>query len=334
MHRHHSHNGQENSPLAVILDGEAIYSTGSPQWTSLSEVTGPLTVYDRTPRELVEERARGAELVFTNKVPLDAGILERLASAGLRYVGVLATGYNLIDLKAARKLGITVCNIPAYATASVAQGAIALLLELTNRVGHYTEQVRDGRWTQCADFTFRDFPLVELDGKTIGIVGLGHTGMATAKIAVALGMKVAVYTSKAQSELPEGYIKMELDELFAAADVVSLHCPLTAETRNMVNSRRIELMKPDAMIINTARGPLVDEAALAHALNSGRIAGAGLDVLSTEPPAADNPMLTARNCVLTPHITWASEEARQRLLTIAISNAKAFLSHTPQNVVN
>lgn len=315
----------------VVLDGFTLYPPEDARWERLAQ-WGPLAVYERTSADEIAARCREARVVLTNKVALRAETLA--AMPRLRYIGVLATGYNIVEVEAAAARGIVVTNIPSYSTASVAQTAIALLLAVTNRVEHYSEEVRTGRWSSCRDFTFRDYPLTELDGKTFGVVGFGHTGSATARIAAAMGMRVRVFTSKAQSELPEGYVKSGLDELFAESDVVSLHCPLTDSTRGLVNAERLSKMKPGAVVINTSRGPVVDEQALADALNAGRIAGAGVDVLSTEPPRPDNPLLTARNCVITPHIAWASDEARERLMDIAIANVAAFENGAPQNVVS
>jgi glycerate dehydrogenase len=256
----------------------------------------------------------------------------------LRYVGVLATGYNVVDVEAARQRGVTVTNVPAYSTASVAQMVFALLLELTQQVGHHARLVREGRWTAAADFCFWDRPLVELEGLTLGIVGFGAIGRRVAALARAFGMKVLVHTAHPEKyqETAEGRDArfVDLDDLFRASDAVSLHCPLTEETRALVDARRLELMKPTAFLLNTGRGPLVDEAALAAALNAGRLAGAGLDVLSAEPPPAGNPLLQAANCCITPHIAWATRAARERLLAIAVANLRAFLAGQPQNVVS
>ena len=242
----------------------------------------------------------------------------------LKYIGVLATGYNVVDIDAAKSHGIVVTNIPAYSTSSVAQMVFAHLLNITQRVGYYADENRQGRWTKSADFCYWDTPLMELDGKKMGIVGFGNIGQATARIAQAFGMEVCVVTSKEQSSLPAGMKKMELDELFTSCDVVSLHCPLTPTTKEMVNANRLKLMKPQAILINTGRGPLINEQDLADALNEGRIAGAGLDVLSVEPSQKDNPLLSAKNCFITPHIAWATKEARIRLMNIAVENLKAY----------
>lgn len=314
----------------VVLDGYAA-NPGDLSWSEV-EAMGVCVVYDRTsPAELME-RAKDAEVLLTNKTVLDAAAIHALPA--LRYIGVLATGYNIVDIDAARQRGIVVTNIPAYSTDSVAQMVYAHLLNISLRVEHHAEAVRQGRWAACKDFCFWDTPLVELSGKTMGIVGLGHTGMRTARIAQAFGMKVEAWTSKSSLQLPPDIRKAEsLEQLFAQADVLSLHCPLTKDTQGLVNARRLSLMKPTAILVNTSRGPVVDEQALADALNAGRIYAAGLDVLSSEPPRADNPLLRARNCFITPHIAWASTEARQRLMRIAVDNLHAWLDGKPVNNV-
>ena len=313
----------------VVLDGYAA-NPGDLNWDELKAM-GECTVYDRTAPSEVLERAAGAEIVLTNKTVIDAGHIAALPA--LKYIGVLATGYNIVDIAAAKAHGISVTNIPAYSTASVAQMVFAHLLNIASQVQHHSEEVHKGRWTRSKDFCFWDTPLIELRGKKLGIVGLGHTGMATARIAFGFEMEVCAYTSKSPLQLPHGIKKMELDELFAQCDVVSLHCPLTDATREMVNARRLALMKPTAILINTGRGPLVNEQDLADALNSGRIFAAGVDVLSQEPPRADNPLLTARNCYITPHIAWASTAARQRLTGIMLDNIRAYLAGKPVNNV-
>lgn len=313
----------------TILDGYGM-NPGDMSWAPLEEL-GDLTVYDRTAPEQVLERAAGSEALLTNKTVLTAETLRALPQ--LRYVGVLATGYNVVDIDAARELGIVVTNIPAYSTDSVVQMVFAHLLAITNRVEHYTDENRRGRWSTNPDFCYWDSPLHELSGKTFGIVGLGNIGMAVSRVARAFGMKVKAYTSKRIEELPDGVSKAGLDELFETSDVVSLHCPLTESTRHLVNADRLAQMKPSAILINTGRGPLVDEKALAEALNSGRIHAAGLDVLSSEPPAADNPLLTARNCFITPHLGWATKEARERLLSIAADNLRGFIAGDIRNNV-
>ena len=315
----------------TVLDGYGL-NPGDLSWEEMAKL-GELTVYDRTPADKTVERARDAAIVITNKTVLGAKEIEALPE--LRYIGVLATGYNVVDVKAAAERGIVVTNIPAYSTRSVAQLVFALLLAVTNRVEHYSAENRRGRWSANPDFCYWDFPLMELAGKTFGIVGFGNIGATVASIALAMGMKVLAFTSKPADALPAGVPKAEsLDALFTEADVVSLHCPLTPETTAMVDARRLSLMKPTAILINTGRGPLVDEEALALALNEETIYAAALDVLSSEPPKADNPLLTARNCFITPHIGWATYEARVRLMDIATANLKGWLSGTPVNVVS
>lgn len=315
----------------VALDGYAA-NPGDLSWDELKVLGDECVIYDRTSPEEVCERAAGAEILLTNKVALGAKEMDRLPE--LKYIGVLATGYNIVDTEAAGERGITVTNIPAYSTSSVAQMVFAHLLNIAQPVQHYTEEVRAGKWTASPDFCFTDTPLIELHGKKMGIVGLGHTGFATARIAIGFGMEVYAYTSKSHFQLPPEIRKMELDELFRECDIVSLHCPLTADTRHLVNAGRLKLMKPTAILINTGRGPLIDEQALADALNEGILFAAGLDVLTQEPPQKENPLLTARNCYITPHIAWASAAARQRLMQITVDNVKAFLEGKPVNVVN
>ena len=282
--------------------------------------------------EQVVPRATGAEIVLTNKTLVGRAHIEQLPQ--LRYIGVLATGYNIVDVTAARERGVPVTNVPGYGTASVAQHTIALLLELALHVGHHSDTVRQGRWSACPDFCYWDFPLVELDGLTLGIVGLGQIGQAVARLAGAFGMSIFAHSRSRPAALPEGAKLVDLETLFRQSDVVSLHCPLTPETRALVNAERLGWMKPSAFLLNTSRGPLVDEAALADALNHGRLAGAAVDVLTTEPPPAGNPLFSAKNCLVTPHIAWATRAARSRLLNRAVANVKAFLAGKPQNVVN
>lgn len=313
----------------VILDG---YTTnpGDLSWEPL-ENFGNLTVYDRTPHDLILERAKDAELLLTNKTVLDAETISSLP--GLKYIGVLATGTNIVDLDAAKKRGITVTNIPSYSTDSVAQLVFALILSIIYHPEHYTSRNCDHVWTNCADFSYVDYPLFELAGKTLGIVGFGHIGQRVARIGEAFGMRIAVETSKPQESLPEGYIKLTREELFSRADVVTLHCPLAPDTEKMINTSLLEKMKPRAILINTGRGGLVDEAALADALRKGTIYAAGLDVLSQEPPKPDNPLLAAPHVLITPHIGWATREARKRLIDITAANISAFLSGEPINRV-
>ncbi len=306
----------------VVLDGYGL-NPGDLSWESM-QALGELEVFDRTSPAELHQRASDAEALITNKTIISAEDMKALPQ--LKYIGVLATGYNVVDIDAAKALGIVVTNIPAYSTRSVAQMVFAHLLNITQRVGHYAEENNKGRWTNNADFCYWDTPLVELDGKKIGIIGYGNIGQAVAAIATALGMEVYVYSSKPQFLLPQGVQRMSIDEIFQECDVVSLHCPLTDETKGMVNSTRLNSMKSSAILINTGRGPLVNEQDLADALNNGVIAAAGLDVLSTEPPRKDNPLLTAKNCFITPHIAWATIEARIRLMDIAVNNLKSFIS--------
>ena len=313
----------------IILDGYAL-NPGDLSYDCLRQF-GELTIYDRTTPEELISRAIDADALLTNKVVL--GEKEFAQLPRLRYIGVQATGYNVVDVEAARRHGITVTNIPAYSTASVAQMVMAHLLNIAQRVGYYSEQNRSGRWATNPDFCYWDTPLIELADKQMGIIGFGRTGSAVAHLAKAFGMKVAAYTSKPQEELPEGIIKMSLEELFRTSDVVSLHCPLTPTTHHLVNAERLALMKPTAILINTARGPIIDEQALADALNSERIYAAGIDVLCEEPPRQGSPLLSARNCFVTPHIAWATLEARTRLLKICEENLRAFVEGSPQNVV-
>lgn len=314
----------------VVLDGYAA-NPGDLSWEGL-EALGQCVVYPRTSANELLERAADAEILLTNKVIINKEAMEALPQ--LKYIGVLATGYNVVDVEAARERGIVVTNIPAYSTPSVAQMVFAHILNITQRVGHYADEARQGIWTDCQDFSYSNTPLWELQGKKIGIVGLGNTGYNTARIAIGFGMKVYAYTSKSRLQLPPEIRKVELNELFATCDIVSLHCPLTADTHHLVNESRLKLMKPTAILINTGRGPLVDEQALADALNNDTIYAAGVDVLSTEPPTADNPLLGAKNCFITPHIAWATQEARQRLMEIACNNVEQFIKNKPINVVS
>lgn len=312
----------------TILDGYSV-NPGDLSWDAIKEF-GEVTVYDRTSPEETVERCKGADAVLTNKVVIGKEELSQLP--GLKYIGVLATGYNVVDTEAARKAGVAVTNIPAYSTDSVAQTVMALLLTITNHAEYYAMQNREGRWSKNPDFTYWDSPLIELAGKRLGVVGYGNIGQAVCRLASALGMKTAAYTSKEPNQLRE-VEKMDLDRLFKECDVVSLHCPLTPETHHLVDSRRLSMMKPTAILINTGRGPLVDEEALALALDEEKIYAAGLDVLSSEPPKADNPLLSARNCYITPHIGWASKEARERLTAIAADNLRAFIAGESRNRV-
>ena len=314
----------------VILDGYAL-NPGDLCYDRLAQF-GTLKVYDRTAPEQVIERASEADALLINKVVLGEQQMSQLPR--LRYIGVQATGYNVVDVQAARRYGITVTNIPAYSTCSVAQMVMAHLLNITQRVEHYAQQSRMGRWSANPDFCYWDTPLMELVDKQMGVIGFGRTGGAVARLAQAFGMKIVTYSSKSQNELPEGVEKMSLEALFATSDVVSLHCPLVPATHHLVNAERLKLMKPTAILINTARGPVVDEQALADALNRGALHAAGIDVLCEEPPCSDSPLLTAHNCFVTPHIAWATIEARKRLLEICEDNLRAFSEGHPQNVVS
>ncbi|HUI09989.1 MAG TPA: D-2-hydroxyacid dehydrogenase [Bacteroidota bacterium] len=313
----------------VVLDGFTL-NPGDLSWEGLRSL-GSCTVYDRTPAEEVVPRGRGAEALLTNKTPLGADAIARLPR--LRYIGVLATGYNIVDVAAAGARGIVVTNVPAYGTMSVAQVVFAHVFNLTHRAAQHASAVRSGRWSACPDFCFWDGPLVEVSGLRLGIVGLGRIGGAVARAGAAFGMEVVASDPSGGKGFPEGVSPVPLDELFRTADVVSLHCPLTGETRGLVSAPRIALMKRTAFLINTSRGPLIDERALADALDRGGIAGAGLDVLCEEPPAADNPLLKARNCCITPHYAWASTAARRRLMEEVTENLRAFQRGERRNEV-
>jgi glycerate dehydrogenase len=310
----------------TILDGHTT-NPGDLSWEPLERL-GSLSVHDRTAAADIVARAAAADVVLTNKTPLTRETIAALPR--LKCIGVLATGYNIVDVAAARERGIPVCNVPEYGTPNVAQATFALLLELTNRVGHHAELVRAGRWSSCPDFCFWEGELVELAGLTLGIVGYGRIGRAVATVGRAFGMRIRA-ARRGRGDDPEC---VELDTLLRESDVVSLHCPLTPETREIIDAAALAKMKPTAFLINTSRGPLVNEAALAAALNAGQIAGAGLDVLAVEPPPATNPLLVARNCVITPHVAWATREARRRLIECTAENLRAFAAGTPRNVVN
>ena len=315
-------------PRIVVLDGHTL-NPGDLDWAPLRAL-GSCTVYERTSTALVVERARNAALVLTNKVVLDRPVISQLPD--LRYIGVMATGYNVVDAPAARERGITVTNVPGYGTPAVAQTTWALLLELTHHVGAHALSVRDGEWSRSSDFCYWKQPLVELQGLTLGLVGYGHIGRTVARMAGAFGMRVLVHTPHPDPQ-DAAVCYTGLEDVFRESDAVSLHCPLTAATRGLISAKTLALMKPTAFLINTARGGLVDEASLASALNQGRIAGAAVDVLSSEPPSPKNPLLSARNCIITPHYGWATQAARQRLLTVLVSNIRDFLGGTPANVV-
>ena len=316
----------------VILDAFTS-NPGDLSWDAIEEL-GELTVYERTTPEEVLERCTGSEVIFTNKVILNSETIEQLPE--LKYIGVLATGTNVVDLNFAKERGICVTNIPGYSTGSVVQHVLALMLHFSSKVSVHNDAVQKGDWTNSIDFSFTFGTLNELSGKTLGIIGLGTIGRKLARVADAMGMKIvaAHQSSMDRLELPYEVEWLPVDEVFALADFLSLNCPLTPETEKVVNAEHLKKMKSSAIVINTGRGPLVDEQALADALNNGTIAGAGLDVLSTEPPAGDNPLLFAKNCVISPHIAWASREARARLIAIASDNLSSFLSGVSQNVVN
>ena len=313
----------------VILDAYAA-NPGDLSWDEFAAL-GELTVYDRTAQEDAAARIGDAEVVFINKVRLTDEIFA--ACPNLKLVSILATGYNIVDLAAAKRRGITVCNVPGYSTRAVVQMTFALLLEICQQVGLHSGAVHTGRWQTCSDFCFWDRPLIELDGKTTGIVGYGAIGSAVGTVAQALGMKLLV-TARHEKPVPEGARFVSLPELLAQSDVVSLHCPQTAENARMIDAGALAQMKDGAILINTARGGLLDEQAVADALRSGKLLAAGMDVVSAEPIRADNPLLTAPNCFLTPHIAWAPLETRRRLQAISAENLRAFLAGKPQNVVN
>ena len=315
----------------IVLDGY-VGNPGDLSWEPLERL-GDVTVYPRSKPEEIIERALPADVLLTNKVVFDRKLIEALPN--LKCIGVIATGFNIVDLEAANERGIVVTNVPAYSTASVAQVAIAHLLNMTTHAEHYTREARAGVWSQSIDYTYCSAPFIELDGKTMGVVGLGNIGSTVARIAAAFGMKVLAFTSKPQEALPAYITRAQsLDQVFSESDVVSLHCPLTDGTRGMVDARRLALMKPTAMLINTSRGPLIVEEDLAHALRNGVIAAAAVDVLCQEPPAPDNPLLALDNCYFTPHIGWTSAEARQRLMDVVVDNVKSFMEGHPINVVN
>ena len=310
----------------VVLDGHTL-NPGDLDWDRLNRL-GSCEIHARTDPGQIASRAADAEVVLTNKCPLSAATIAQLPQ--LRYIGVLATGYNVVDIDAAKARGIVVANVPAYGTRSVAQHVFALILEMTQHVGHHAQTVREGRWSRSPDFCYWDRPLIELADLTLGIVGFGRIGQAVAELGRAFGLGVVVSSRHAAP----GAENVSVDELFRRSDVVSLHCPLTPDTAGLVNARRLALMKPTALLVNTGRGPLVVEADLTEALNAGRLAGAALDVLSAEPPPPDHPLLRAKNCLITPHIAWATRAARARLLETVVANVAAFQAGRPQNVVN
>jgi glycerate dehydrogenase len=314
----------------VILDGYTL-NPGDLSWQALEEL-GECQIFERTPSALVVQRARDADILFTNKTPVSKRAIFQLTN--LKYIGVLATGFNIVDIDAAREKDIPVTNVPTYGTRSVAQMAMSLILELTQHAGLHTDMVRKGHWSLAKDWCFWEQPLIELDGLTLGIVGYGRIGRATGRLAAAFGMKVIA----TDPLLPKGRHNdiqiVDLDFLLQESDFISLHCPLTPETDQMINSDKVRLMKRTAFLINTSRGQLINEPDLAKSLNEGRIAGAGLDVLRVEPPTPDNPLLNAKNCLITPHIAWATKAARVRLMKVVVENLIAFLNDRPQNVVN
>ena len=314
----------------VVLDGYGV-NPGDLSWETL-EALGDVEVYPRTAPEDVIDRCFNAEIILTNKVVINKQILVSLPR--LKYIGVLATGYNVVDVDTASDLDIIVTNIPAYSTDSVVQMTFAHILTMTNRVEHYTQQNRHGRWSYNPDFVYWDTPLIELAGKTMGIVGLGNIGMKVAQLARCFGMEVYAFTSKASSLLPEGIQKTTFEGLLSVSDILSLHCPLNRSTRELINASSLAKRKEGALLINTGRGPLVNEADVAEALRSGHLGGYGADVMCQEPPAEDNPLFSAPNAYITPHIAWATFEARKRLIAIAVGNVKAFIDGNPVNVVN
>lgn len=308
----------------VVLDGYTL-NPGDLDWTPLKEL-GEVTIYNRTPNDMIMERCQDAEIVLTNKTPLSKDTILQLPR--LKFIGILATGYDVVDVQAARKNNIPVSNASGYATDSVAQHTMALILSLTNKIHLHDQKVKAGHWK--VDFSFFSKPLEELAGKTIGLVGYGRIGQRVGELAQAFGMNIQIHRKSTDGE-PKG---ISLDQLIEESDIVSLHCPLTNDNQNLINEARLKAMKPSAYLINTARGPLVDEKALAKALRNGEIAGAGLDVLSNEPPREDNPMFKAPNSIVTPHNAWATVESRKRLMDIVVANTKAFIDGNPQNVVN
>ena len=314
----------------VVLDSHTL-NPGDLDWGPLRSL-GTCRIYDRTAREDILRRSSEADVLLTNKTPVTRSVIAGCPQ--LRYIGVLATGYNIVDIEAARERGIPVCNVPTYGTLSVAQMTLAHLLHFTLHVADHAASTRRGEWSRSQDFCYWRFPLIEVAHLTLGVVGYGRIGQATARAAAALGMKILAFDPEVE-KLPDGLAEaVPLDELFGRSDVVSLHCPLTALTSGIVSRERLGLMKPTAFLINTSRGGLIDEQALADALNAGRIAGAGLDVLTAEPPPEDHVLLQARNCFVTPHIAWATRAARERLLRAVVDNIRAFMSGNPTNVVN
>lgn len=315
----------------VVLDGYTL-NPGDLSWDALKQL-GNVTVYDRTRYDQIVSRCQDAEVVLTNKTPLDAATLNQLPR--LKYVGVLATGYNIVDVAVCKQKGVVVSNVPGYGTTAVAQFVFALLLELCLHVQKHSDAVFDGKWSRSVDFCFWDYPLIELTGKTLGIIGFGTIGQKVADIAAAFDMQVIAHSRRQTDQSHRKNFKwVELDELLKQSDVVSIHCPLTPETQGLINAKNLRKMKPSAFLINTSRGPIVNDVDLTDALNNNLIAGAGIDVLSKEPPLADTPIFKAKNCIITPHIAWAAKEARARLMNIVINNLKAFTAGRPENVIN
>lgn len=314
----------------VVMDGKGV-NPGDMSWKQIQQF-GELIVYERTASEEIIDHVGDAEIVLTNKTVFDEDTIAKLKN--VKYIGVLATGYNVVDLKAASKRGIVVTNIPAYSTDSVAQMTFAHILNVTNHVDHYARASRDGEWSRCPDFCYWDKPLVELAGKTIGIIGLGNIGMKAANIALNFGMNVIAYTSKEPKEIPNGINKASIDNILSDSDIISLHCPLTKQTRELINKDSIAKMKRSVIVVNTGRGPLVNEEDVANALHNGLIGAYCADVMCSEPPSADNPLFVEQNAYITPHVAWASKEARIRLMDIAEKNIHSFLSGKPINVVN
>lgn len=314
----------------VVMDGKGV-NPGDMSWKQIQQF-GELIVYERTASEEIIDHVGDAEIVLTNKTVFDEDTIAKLKN--VKYIGVLATGYNVVDLKAASKRGIVVTNIPAYSTDSVAQMTFAHILNVTNHVDHYARASRDGEWSRCPDFCYWDKPLVELAGKTIGIIGLGNIGMKVANIALNFGMNVIAYTSKEPKEIPNGINKASIDNILSDSDIIALHCPLTKQTRELINKDSIAKMKRSVIVVNTGRGPLVNEEDVANALHNGLIGAYCADVMCSEPPSADNPLFVEQNAYITPHVAWASKEARIRLMDIAEKNIHSFLSGKPINVVN
>lgn len=314
----------------VVLDGYT-ENPGDLSWGAFEEL-GELTVYDRTPEEEIVARIGSAEAVIVNKTPITRATLD--ACPGIRYIGVLATGYNVVDVAAAKERGIPVCNVPTYGTASVGQFAIGLLLEICHHIGAHSDSVHAGDWERSADWCYWNYPLIELDGKTLGVIGFGRIGQATARIAKAMGMNVLAYDSHPSESGRALGEYVDLDTLLRTSDVIALHCPLFPETQGIIDRDAIAKMKDGVIILNNSRGPLIVEQDLADALNSGKVAAAGLDVVSTEPIRADNPLLSARNCIITPHISWAAKEPRERIMTASVENLRAFLNGASIHVVN